>query len=222
MLKLNSRSLSLQFERTERQNQSSFKSYRYLQQIKYKCDSSFHLSRFRQKSARASIFGEENYSKKWMQQIKIDIPMHRNQKLGKLVFDKLKRLIPIVKYNPALKSLKDHQKVIKILIAMRPRQETIKISDNNKRGSLKKIPNFIIQKCKQPQKPHVKLFAFNKSLIISQPLFNRVNRNFSQGHISCTKLSQNDSPEKYIPQSQQKRLSIQIRNIYGVKPFSNF
>ncbi|CAK59408.1 unnamed protein product (macronuclear) [Paramecium tetraurelia] len=221
MLKLNSKSFILLSEQTERLHQTSFKSHRYLQQLKYKCDSSFHVSRFRQKSARASIFGDENYSKKWMQQIKIEIPMHRNQKLGKLVFDKLKRLIPTVKYNSALKSLKDHTKVLKILLGIRPRQETIKISDNNKRGSLKKIPNFIIQKSKQPQKPLLKLFSFNKSLIISQPLFNRVHRNFSQGHISCTKLSQNDSPEKSLPLTQQKRLSVQIRNIYGVKPFSN-
>lgn len=29
--------------------------------------------------------------------------MHRNQKLGKLVFEKLKRLVPHIKYKPALK-----------------------------------------------------------------------------------------------------------------------
>lgn len=39
--------------------------------------------------------------------------------------------------------LKDHAKVVKILISMRPRQETIKLIEN-KRCSMKPLPNFII------------------------------------------------------------------------------
>lgn len=80
--------------------------------------------------------------------------MHRNQKLGKIIFDKLKGLVPRTKYKKVLKSkytliagLKDHTKVLKILISLRPRQETVKLTEN-KRGSVKQLPNFIIQKSK--------------------------------------------------------------------------
>lgn len=120
-----------------------------------------------------------------MQQIKIELPMHRNQKLGKLVFEKLKKLVPHVKYKPALKckyiinlGFKDQGKILRILLSMKPRQDTIRITDR-KRGSTKEIPEFIITKNKP--KPSLKLFPFNKSVVILKPLFEtkRVKRNIS-------------------------------------------
>ncbi|CAD8193041.1 unnamed protein product [Paramecium octaurelia] len=166
----------------------------------------------RRKSCEGEVFGYFKSSKEWMQLVKIDHPQHRNQNLARIVFLRLKRGNSQSQSKRVLslkQCFKDQVNLLRILSTFKPKVtvQQVDLVNQPKKINMPPLPS-------PKAKVHTKLFQFNKSITIDQPLFpKKMHRNWSQLEMLSPQKTTTQPASNYASPRKFKK---SIMNIYGI------
>ncbi|CAD8209610.1 unnamed protein product [Paramecium pentaurelia] len=166
----------------------------------------------RRKSCQGEMFGYFKSSKEWMQFVKIDNPQHRNQNLARIVFLRLKHGNSQSQSKRILslkQCFKDQVNLLRILSTFKPKVTVQQVDLVNQSKKIN-MPPLSSPKAKL----HTKLFHFNKSITIDQPLFpKKIHRNWSQLEMLSPQKAITQPSSNYVSPRKFKK---SIMNIYGI------
>ncbi|CAD8127512.1 unnamed protein product [Paramecium sonneborni] len=166
----------------------------------------------RRKSCEGDEFGYFKSTKEWMQLVKIDNPQHRNQNLARIVFLRLKHGNSQSQSKRILslkQCFKDQVNLLRILSTFKPKVtvQQVDLANQPKKVNMPLLPS-------PKAKVHTKLFPFNKSITIDQPLFpKKINRNLSQLEMLSPQKAITQPASNYVSPRKFKK---SIMNIYGI------